>query len=70
LQNLILGHAVEVDLLQQPIPLILLSLGHVCSFAISTTDWLITQTLGQARPVIMRQFAVLSLVHLSGILYI
>ncbi|MDR2759425.1 MAG: hypothetical protein LBB78_08590, partial [Spirochaetaceae bacterium] len=42
----------EVYLIQQPVPLILLfllSLGHVCSFGISTTDWPITQTLGQAR---------------------
>jgi hypothetical protein len=38
----------EVDLLQQPIPLILLSLGHVCSFGSSTTVWPITQLLGQA----------------------
>jgi hypothetical protein len=51
-QNFFLGHAVKIDLLQQMIPLIflfLLTLGHVCSFGISTTDWPITQTLRQPR---------------------
>jgi hypothetical protein len=40
-QNFFLSHAAKIDLLQQPIPLIFLfflSLGHVCSFGISTTD--------------------------------
>jgi hypothetical protein len=42
----------EVNLIQQPVPLILLlllSLGHVCSFGSSTTVWPITQTLGQVQ---------------------
>jgi hypothetical protein len=45
-----MGQPLEVDLIQYPIPLVFLfslSPGHVCSFGISTTNWPITQTLGQ-----------------------
>jgi hypothetical protein len=42
--------------------LFLLSLGHVCSFGISTTDWPITQTLGQAQ-FIVTFFMVIFCIH-------